>query len=555
MSLNDAGAAILSVDDELDFCTFYNCLSLKKWQDLTDLNSLGLHLSGSGEADVTLLCYGKDAMAAKLASRTVDLAKDGVWWVDLQQAKDAAALAITLKAKTQCTLSSGAWVTATKPRREVKIAGVITTFNREHMATAAIKNFAESVIPKADGGFEHLFVIDNGQNLGAIDAKGVTVLPNKNLGGSGGFTRGLMHVQDQGNYTHVLFMDDDAACEPEAVWRTAALLRYVKDEKTSVSGGMLLSENPGIQYEKSANIALKGKRHSAFQPISAFENIIRRENVVFNDLRPDGNYGAWWFYCFPVAAIESLPFPFFVRGDDQDFALANKLPVVTLNGITTYGEDLRKRVSPAVNYLSVRSLTSLVFLYGDQARAQATLRQQIRSAINFGRVFDYGNMEAVLEALEDAAKGPVMYGEMPSPLPKMKELGKNASGRSLELDDIPRLTPNWKRSRGMRGVWDRITLFGSRRATEQYSDRIAVAIDVEAVKKMYTRPFKYIASGSGPKAKVYERDNERFIRNYLRAQRLKRDLKAAVPSIMENYRSEHEQYRTREYWSKALELE
>ena len=82
-----------------------------------------------------------------------------------------------------------------------------------------------------------LNVVDNSQNLPEID--GVNIIPNENLGGSGGFTRGLMHLKENGSYTHCLFMDDDASCEVEGIKRTISFLEHALDHKTALAGAML----------------------------------------------------------------------------------------------------------------------------------------------------------------------------------------------------------------------------------------------------------------------------------------------------------------------------
>ena len=73
-----------------------------------------------------------------------------------------------------------------------------------------------------------LQVVDNARNLELEPTNAVvtTVVPNRNLGGAGGFARGLMELRDEGWATHVLFMDDDVTFEPEIVARIIALLSF-----------------------------------------------------------------------------------------------------------------------------------------------------------------------------------------------------------------------------------------------------------------------------------------------------------------------------------------
>ena len=89
-----------------------------------------------------------------------------------------------------------------------------------------------------------LTVIDNSQNISRDEAQGITLIPNNNLGGSGGFTRGLLHLKDEGSFTHCLFMDDDASCEVESIRRCYHLLQFAVTERFAVSGVLMRELEP-----------------------------------------------------------------------------------------------------------------------------------------------------------------------------------------------------------------------------------------------------------------------------------------------------------------------
>ena len=74
------------------------------------------------------------------------------------------------------------------------------------------------------------------------------------MGGSGGFTRGLMYLEDEKSYTHCLFMDDDASCEIESIRRAYALLQYATTEKFAVAGAQLREAAPSICMKNQRNL-------------------------------------------------------------------------------------------------------------------------------------------------------------------------------------------------------------------------------------------------------------------------------------------------------------
>src|SRR5215218_7300024 len=96
-----------------------------------------------------------------------------------------------------------------------------------------------------------IVVVDNGRSLQPddLDLAHVTLLPNPNLGGAGGFARGLMHLRAEGRVTHVLFMDDDVSFDPDLVVRIVRLLSYASDPQLCIAGAMLVREQPTLLFE------------------------------------------------------------------------------------------------------------------------------------------------------------------------------------------------------------------------------------------------------------------------------------------------------------------
>jgi len=54
----------------------------------------------------------------------------------------------------------------------------------------------------------------------------VQLIPNKNVGGSGGFARGLVEALQE--YLPILFMDDDIELDSESIYRLFSLYEYAK---------------------------------------------------------------------------------------------------------------------------------------------------------------------------------------------------------------------------------------------------------------------------------------------------------------------------------------
>lgn len=68
-------------------------------------------------------------------------------------------------------------------------------------------------------------------------------LRQRNLGGSGGFTRGLFEVSRIADHANVILMDDDIICEPETVLRLNAFANLTP-KPCVVGAQMLFTNNP-----------------------------------------------------------------------------------------------------------------------------------------------------------------------------------------------------------------------------------------------------------------------------------------------------------------------
>lgn len=157
---------------------------------------------------------------------------------------------------------------------------------------------------------------------------------NQNLGGTGGFARGMLSLIDGGTHIHALFMDDDASCETESIARALALLFHGRMPRLAVTGSLISESRPWQLLENGARF------DGYVQPIGIGRNlhqVLALLDCGRGDPRP--NYGAWWFFAFGRADVQRGPFPFFVRGDDIFFGLHNDFEVITTLGIACQGED------------------------------------------------------------------------------------------------------------------------------------------------------------------------------------------------------------------------
>lgn len=451
------------------FDSYMNLFSLDLWARSCALGGLALDLRGEGRFHVRIWRIARvGGQEQILVDRVETLAPGGTRFdigalVDLGPAAEGA-LILRLTALTEGRLAGGAWV-APRPEtpRDLRLALSITTFRREAAVGRSVERITaflegEGAGPMAAAGCAaHLFVVDNGQSADLAPHPRLSVIPNANLGGAGGFARGLAAAMD-GGFTHCLFMDDDASIQMESLLRTAAFLQLARSDRAAVAGAMISEARPWMMWENGA----------------VFDRMCRPRHVG-TDLRdgpaviamltdaarpkPRGFYAGWWYFAFPLAHVRHYPFPFFVRGDDISFSLAHGFDTVTINGVVSFQEDFSAKESPLTLYLDLRNHLHQHLVHdgmeiGPNGTAKIVAHFLLRSVIRM----HYDSGEAQLAAWEDVMRGPDFFAanaDMARRRPEIAALARTEAWRPVEPADfatpgMPLREPSLARGRLMK---------------------------------------------------------------------------------------------------------
>ena len=390
--------------------TYFNSVSVGKWKSLTGLTDLTLQLRFKGAVALKWSwhrTHNRQIVIGEAKLSSVDINQPVQIPVPQYERLSDGVISFELFALEDTEVAGFEYTTTMAPRRDVKLGITITHFNREQYVVPAVRRLNQQLLTDPSYADRvRLFVIDNSQNLTNAQMAGAKVIPNANLGGSGGFMRGLIHIQDSGEFTHGLFMDDDASNEIEAIRRTISLLEYAIDEKTAVSGAMLFEQYPAIQHENGAWFnGICCPRNSGFD-MSELGNIVENEKLVQVD------YGGWWFFAFPLKYVRHYTFPFFVRGDDIYFSLKNHFDIATLNGICSWQEDFAIKDGPLTSYLDTRGhlVHNLLGTFSGSRRGKS-LRMIRNWFRRYALTYHYESANAVLDAVEDVMEGPDFWLE------------------------------------------------------------------------------------------------------------------------------------------------
>ncbi|WP_126976941.1 glycosyltransferase family 2 protein [Frigidibacter oleivorans] len=403
------------------FDSYFNLLSLAKWQEAAPFGHLGLvvELTGLAELRVWHAPPGRswDMLDARICT-------GGRVELDLTAATAHPAPGVIffeLRALADTVLTAAGYVTrdplpppqAAGPeegaaaRALPKLALCLTTFRREEeirRTAARLEAFIEAS-PWRDR--MQVFVVDNGGTAALPPLAHVERIANRNLGGAGGFARGLAEAQAWG-FSHCLFMDDDAAVPVEAIHRTFVFLARARDPATAIAGAMISTAHRWALWEAGAVFDRRCR------PLQGGTDLRRREAVFALEqatgAAPPGFYGGFWFFAFPVAAVRHWPFPFFVRGDDVMFSLSNPFRFVRLNGVVSFQQDFTEKESPLTAYLDLRShMVHHLALPGLRLGRWRMIRLPLGFLARSLSRFHYDSAEAQLLAWADVLEGPDFF--------------------------------------------------------------------------------------------------------------------------------------------------
>ena len=393
------------------FDTWANLFNAGLWAAHGPLAGLALRLAGTGTVTLHVRHVTPGGPDRTLIRTDVALTGAGT-----ALPLDAAGglLLWSLTARDAAVLHAAAFIADPLLRRDpVRLALVVTTFRREAAVRATAARIAAVLDADAAGAGAlagaHLFVVDNGQSADLPAHPRLTLIRNRNLGGAGGFARGLAAARDAGHFTHVLFMDDDAACPMTNLTRTAAFLHHAQDPATALAGAMVSTARPWHLWENGAVFdRLPRSRFSGTDLRDA--GAVTAMELATPAPPPAGAYGAWWYFAFPLAAVTHDPYPFFVRGDDVWFGLSNRFRIATLNGVMSFQDDFAAKASPVSLYLDMRFLMVVNMVRPDRALGLAgCLALAWRQVLHSISRMHYDTATAQLLALADLLRGPAHF--------------------------------------------------------------------------------------------------------------------------------------------------
>ncbi|QJY45618.1 glycosyltransferase [Pseudonocardia broussonetiae] len=406
--------------------TYFGRFHATYWQRWTDVPAVEVDLVVSGTGRVRLLASdtnkvwrivdaheadGADAEPVRLTGPIDRFLDGGGMW--LEMTTETGELAVSQVRWT---------VPTTRPVPPTDV--VICTFNRVDDCLNTLTAMADD--PGALAVVGRVQVVDQGTDplesrerfveVSAALGERLRYVRQPNLGGAGGFTRGLFDATAGAPEGHsdVLLMDDDVLLEPEIMVRLTAFAASTR-HPTIVGGQMLNLLHPGhlhisAEYADPEDLRVGLPVTGALQEAYLL-GLDEHDLPINQERRVDTEYNGWWSCLIPAGIVRAIgyPLPLFFQWDDIEFgyrARAHGFPTVALPGAGVWHADFGwKDWDEWHRYFNFRNGLITAALHTGFSTKRITRRIGLLLSTYLVSMH-YGLAATLLQAVEDFLDGP-----------------------------------------------------------------------------------------------------------------------------------------------------
>jgi galactofuranosylgalactofuranosylrhamnosyl-N-acetylglucosaminyl-diphospho-decaprenol beta-1,5/1,6-galactofuranosyltransferase len=407
--------------------TYFGRFHATYWQRWTDVGEVEVSAVASGTGRLRLIASDTNKVWRIVAARDLrDAEATAVRLVGpIDRFVDGGGMWLEITTETgELTVSDVRWTVAA-PRAVPPTDVAICTHNRVDDCLNTLQALAGD--PEAMESIRTVHVADQGsdpiesrERFGEIAAslgERLRYVRQPNLGGAGGFARGMLHATAGGapeEHADVLLMDDDVLLEPEIIVRLTAFSASARHPMI-VGGQMLNLLHPGHLHISAEyadpEILLMGLKMPGGLRDTYLMGKDKEQLPINQERRVDTEYNGWWSCLIPAAVIRAIgyPLPLFLQWDDIEYgyrARAHGFPTVSLPGAGVWHADFGwKDGDEWQRYFTIRNGLIMAALHTGFSIRRITGR--LAQLISHQLVaMQYGMTATLLQAVEDFLDGP-----------------------------------------------------------------------------------------------------------------------------------------------------
>jgi galactofuranosylgalactofuranosylrhamnosyl-N-acetylglucosaminyl-diphospho-decaprenol beta-1,5/1,6-galactofuranosyltransferase len=511
---------------------------------------------------------GAQQTAVSLTAKLDKFYDGGALWLDLET-----------EAGQTLTVEQIRW-TVESPEKIRPTAVTICTMNRADDCLANLQALAGDL--SSLDTLDAIYVADQGTDR--VDSRAgfaqvakdlgdkLHYIVQPNLGGAGGFTRGLYEVagHTETEHANVLFMDDDVLLEPDLVIRMTAFSN--RTANPVIVGGQMLN----LLHPNQLHVGAEYANLNTLEPGKPVEHSLSTADLLGVDqetLKPnrqerrlDAGYNGWWSCLIPYEIVKATgyPLPFFFQWDDAEYsyrARAHGFPTVTLPGAGVWHADFHwKDWDEWHRYFNLRNSIITAALHSPfnlNLLARVLMAQLVRYLLGM----QYGLSATVIKAVEDFLEGPEILRD--GGVAAMKEIRRIRDAypetKRHSATDVPGIAsndigiinsaprPNRQRVVLIRRILDRI--LGKHRHS-------LGAIPVDEANWWHIALFEtaVVTDASQEGVRVRKYDRERMFDLAKRGAKVINRLRKEGAAAQEQYKRAMPELTSRENWKRLYEL-
>ncbi|HEV7979372.1 glycosyltransferase [Amycolatopsis sp.] len=408
--------------------TYFGRFPASYWQRWTTVKEVTLEAVVTGDGLLTVgasdvegdarVVAAKQLVGAKQTAITLTAKLDkfydgGALWLDLET-----------EAGQSLALEQVRW-TVESPEKIRPTAVTICTMNRADDCLANLQALAGDIssldtldaIYVADQGTDRVDSREGFEQVAKDLGDKLHYIVQPNLGGAGGFTRGLYEVagHTETEHANVLFMDDDVLLEPDLVIRMTAFSN--RTANPVIVGGQMLN----LLHPNQLHVGAEYANLNTLEPGQAVEHSLNTADLLGIDeetLKPnrqerrlDAGYNGWWSCLIPYEIVKATgyPLPFFFQWDDAEYSYRARsygFPTVTLPGAGVWHADFHwKDWDEWHRYFNLRNSIITAALHSP-FNLNLVSRVLVAQLVRYLLSMQYGLSATLIKAVEDFLEGP-----------------------------------------------------------------------------------------------------------------------------------------------------
>ncbi|WP_193105287.1 glycosyltransferase [Brachybacterium sp. FME24] len=460
--INDRYAVRIPAHSMRSFGTYFNAFPASYWRRWTPVRKIRLTIRTAGSGHLIIMRSTARGTLQRQVSRNVgggpteqvfDLPLnafgDGGWyWFDAYAGDD------------DLTILGAQWTAdADLARTEGTFSIGMTTMNKVPYCLDNIRTVAQD--PDLRELLDVMYVVDQGTDRLRDHAEDLAplqeslgdqlqIIEQGNIGGSGGFSRGMYEAATGGTSTYVVNCDDDIVLEPESLIRMTTFADFAT-KPTIVGAHMFDLNNRSVLHTFGevvdpwriqpalANPGAEMGHDFALDPLRSTPWLHRRADV---------DYNGWWSCLIPTEAVRQigLSLPVFIKWDDAEYGLRAKkagFPTVSLPGAGVWHMSWvdKDDLVGWQAYFHERNRIITALLHSPYARGGRVIKESQFMDVKHLISMQYYTEAGRLMAQRDVLDGPEMlHPSIGTKLPEIRAMASDFDDAAAKKD--PDLYPS-----------------------------------------------------------------------------------------------------------------